>query len=70
MTRPFSPHLTLGRVKSMRHLAHLAQLIGVYKDTFFQSETIGKIVLYESKLTTTGPEYTPVHKFVLAPQNI
>jgi RNA 2',3'-cyclic 3'-phosphodiesterase len=64
-TRPFAPHLTLGRVKSMRHLNHLSQLIGVYKDTVFQSENVGEIVLYESKLTTDGPEYTPVHKFVL-----
>jgi RNA 2',3'-cyclic 3'-phosphodiesterase len=64
-TRPFSPHLTLGRVKSMRHLNHLSQLIGVYRETVFQSETIRKIILYESKLTPDGPEYTPVHKFVL-----
>lgn len=63
--RPFSPHLTLGRIKFMRHPNHLGQLIGVYKDTVFQSDTIGKIVLYESKLTTGGPEYTPVHKFSL-----
>ena len=63
--RPFSPHLTLGRIKFLRHPNHLGQLIGVYKDTVFQSENIGKIVLYESRLTTDGPEYTPVHKFHL-----
>jgi RNA 2',3'-cyclic 3'-phosphodiesterase len=62
--RPFSPHLTLGRIKSMRHLNHLGQLIGVYKDTVFQSETVRKIILYESRLTPDGPEYTAVHKFV------
>jgi RNA 2',3'-cyclic 3'-phosphodiesterase len=63
--RPFSPHLTLGRIKSMRHLNHLGQLIGVYRDTVFQSENIENIVLYESRLTPGGPEYTPVHKFFL-----
>jgi RNA 2',3'-cyclic 3'-phosphodiesterase len=63
--RPFSPHLTLGRIKFIRHLNHLSQLIGVYKDMVFQSENVEKIVLYESKLTTDGPEYTPVHKFSL-----
>ncbi len=62
--RPFSPHLTLGRIKSMRHQNHLGQLIGVYKDTVFQSENIRQIVLYESRLTTDGPEYTAVHKFL------
>jgi 2'-5' RNA ligase len=63
--RPFSPHLTLGRIKSMRHLNHLNQLIGVYKDTVFQSENMRNVVLYESRLTTEGPEYNPVHKFIL-----
>jgi 2'-5' RNA ligase len=63
--RPFSPHLTLGRIKFMRHPNHLAQLIGVYKDTVFQSENVRKIILYESRLTPEGPEYTPVHKFDL-----
>jgi 2'-5' RNA ligase len=63
--RPFSPHLTLGRIKFMRHLNHLGQLIGVYKDTVFQSENIQKIVLYESRLSAAGPEYSPVYEFVL-----
>ena len=63
--RPFAPHLTLGRIKFMRHLNHLGQLIGVYRDTVFHSENVGKVVLYESKLTTDGPEYYPVHKFSL-----
>jgi RNA 2',3'-cyclic 3'-phosphodiesterase len=64
--RPFAPHLTLGRIKSMRHANHLGQLIGVYKDTVFQSENVRKIVLYESRLTPGGPEYTPVYEFVSA----
>jgi 2'-5' RNA ligase len=63
--RPFSPHLTLGRIKSIRHLNHLGQLIGFYKDTVFQSENIQKVVLYESRLTNDGPEYTAILKFVL-----
>ncbi len=68
--RPFSPHLTLGRIKLLRHQNHLAQLIGVYRDQFFQSETIRQIVLYESRLTPEGPEYTPVHKFLLGEENL
>jgi 2'-5' RNA ligase len=68
--RPFSPHLTLGRIKSMRHLNHLAQLIGVYKDAIFQTEAIRQVVLYESRLTPDGPEYTPVRKFVLEEENL
>jgi 2'-5' RNA ligase len=68
--RPFSPHLTLGRIKLIRHLNHLSQLIGVYKDEIFQSETIRQIVLYESRLTPDGPEYTPVRKFILGEENL
>ena len=63
--RPFAPHLTLGRIKFIRHPNHLGQLIGVYMDTVFQSENVRKIVLYESKLTTNGPEYTAIHRFIL-----
>jgi 2'-5' RNA ligase len=63
--RPFSPHLTLGRIKSIRHPNHLTRLIGVYRDTVFQSEKVDRIVLYESRLKTDGPEYTPVHTFLL-----
>jgi 2'-5' RNA ligase len=63
--RPFAPHLTLGRIKSIRHVNRLGQLISQYKDTVFQSENIVKIVLYESRLTPQGPEYNPVHEFPL-----
>jgi 2'-5' RNA ligase len=63
--RPFSPHLTLGRIKLTRHPNHLAQLIGMYTDTLFQTDTIRKIILYESRLTTDGPEYSAVHTFIL-----
>jgi RNA 2',3'-cyclic 3'-phosphodiesterase len=63
--RPFSPHLTLGRIKLMRHQNHLAQLIQIYKDEFFQSGIIRQVVLYESRLTPGGPEYRAVHKFEL-----
>jgi len=63
--RPFSPHLTLGRIKFLRQPNHLSQLIGMYKDTVFQSENIRQVVLFESRLTTDGPEYIPVFVFPL-----
>jgi len=63
--RPFAPHLTLGRIKTVQHPDHLSQLIDEYKNISFQTETIGRIVLYESHLTTEGPQYKSIEKFRL-----
>ena len=58
--RPFSPHVTLGRIKDIRQLNQLAQLITLFKDKVFQQQRIDKIVLYESVLSVKGPEYSPL----------
>ncbi len=63
--RPFHPHLTLGRIKFMRQSNHLAQLIGQYRQTVFQTDSISEVVLYESVLRSTGPEYKVVKKYRL-----
>ncbi len=62
--REFSPHLTLGRIKEIRQVNQLAQLVATYKDVLFQEELIKSIVLYESKLTSAGSEYTPLRNFL------
>jgi 2'-5' RNA ligase len=61
--RPFSPHLTLGRVKEIRQQNQLVQLITLYKGVVFQKQTIHKIALYESKLSPAGPEYIVIGEF-------
>jgi 2'-5' RNA ligase len=58
--RPFNPHLTLGRIRLIRHQNHLAQLMGEFRDTVFQSCRINEVVLYESILKPEGPEYLPL----------
>jgi len=63
--RVFSPHLTLGRIKGLRNPNQLAQLITLYKDVYFQQDVIRQVILYESRLTPEGPEYTPVQVFNL-----
>ena len=63
--RAFSPHLTLGRIRGLRNANQLAQLITLYKDVVFQQDVIRQVILYESKLTPAGPEYTPVQVFNL-----
>ena len=62
--REFSPHLTLGRIKEIRQVNQLAQLVANYKDVVFQEQLIKSIVLYESRLTSSGSEYTPIRNFL------
>jgi 2'-5' RNA ligase len=63
--RAFAPHLTLGRIKGMRQVNQLSQLITQYKDTEFQTLTIDKFVLFESRLLPDGPDYVVIHSFGL-----
>jgi len=55
--RTFAPHLTLGRMKEIRQINPLAQLITNHKDFEFQQQTIDRIILYESILNPSGPSY-------------
>uniref|UniRef100_A0A7C3RM32 RNA 2',3'-cyclic phosphodiesterase n=1 Tax=Dictyoglomus thermophilum TaxID=14 RepID=A0A7C3RM32_DICTH len=56
--KPFSPHLTLGRVK---------ENIRILQDFDFKKEEIlvEEIVLFESTLTPQGPIYQPIYKVTL-----
>lgn len=57
--RPFSPHLTLGRVKSQRNARRLAQALteeGFAKRSFQASE----IIVMRSDLKATGAVYSPL----------
>ena len=62
--RKFSPHLTIGRVKSPRGVEALADAI---KATSFESESFGvnEVVVMESTLTPEGPIYTPLRRIGL-----
>jgi 2'-5' RNA ligase len=62
---PFSPHLTLGRIKQIRHQIHLAQLMVEFRDVEFQTSLIRDIILYESVLKPEGPEYIALAKIAL-----
>lgn len=59
--RKFSPHLTIGRVKSSRGTNELVEAI---QATPFESESfeINEVVVMESTLTPEGPIYTPQRK--------
>jgi len=58
--RPFSPHLTIARVKSAENKDRLLNIINKYQDATFQEIKIESIKLKKSKLTPKGPIYTTI----------
>jgi len=62
--REFSPHLTIGRVKSPKNIEQLTELI---RNTNFQTEEIEikEVVVMESQLHPAGAIYTPLKNIVL-----
>jgi len=63
--RPFKPHLTLGRIKSINHPDILKSALDNYKDVKIQEVDVKEVVLFESILKPTGPVYIPLGRFKL-----
>ena len=64
--RTFNPHLTLGRIKSIKDMDVLKSLISGYADCQIQKQAVSEVILYESQLFHSGPVYKPLGKFALA----
>jgi 2'-5' RNA ligase len=61
--KPFSPHLTLGRVKSVdHHTPPLLDKLEKYEDTAFGSVLVSGVELMKSELTPYGAEYAVLHE--------
>jgi 2'-5' RNA ligase len=58
--RPYRPHLTLGRVKSLKGKGDLVDLMERYRQVDAGSFVVDHIVLFRSDLRPTGPIYTPL----------
>jgi len=58
--RPYRPHLTIGRVKSLKDKGDLVDLIGKDRDVDLGPLVVDRIVLFRSDLRPTGPIYTPL----------
>ena len=58
--RPFAGHLTICRVKSAAAGRKLADAVKAYPDEFLGAVLVDQVVLYESRLSRTGPEYNAV----------
>jgi RNA 2',3'-cyclic 3'-phosphodiesterase len=65
--RNFSPHLTIGRIKSIQDANALKSLITVYNSLELQNQEVTEVILYESLLFHTGPVYKPLGRYTLGP---
>jgi 2'-5' RNA ligase len=59
--RPYSPHLTLARVREAGGLCSAA-LLEVVKDTMLGATTVEAITLFESRLSPKGPTYVALQR--------
>lgn len=59
-SRPFAGHLTVCRVKTASAGKRLTAAIEKYNDKIFGSVWVRQAVLYESRLSSAGPEYSAV----------
>jgi 2'-5' RNA ligase len=59
---PFTPHLTLGRVKDPRGARELRAAVDAQRETPFGAQTIEEILLIQSVLSPGGPAYTPLRR--------
>jgi len=58
--KAYRPHLTLGRVKSLKGKGDLVDLMERDRDVDLGSFVIDRMVLFRSDLRPTGPIYTPL----------
>lgn len=63
--RGFSPHLTIGRVRSMMGKDPLVRAVGTLKDKDFGNIEVKRVSLMKSELRPAGAQYAPVAEFDL-----
>ncbi len=62
----FQPHLTMGRVRSERHLERLTLALAAERGlTFPPGDPVRSFLLLQSVLTPRGPVYTPLEHYPL-----
>ncbi|GBD24825.1 RNA 2',3'-cyclic phosphodiesterase [bacterium HR30] len=60
--RPFQPHLTLGRVRSLQRWEALEKEVKAHLEESFGESVVEELILYRSDLRPTGAVYTPLWK--------
>ena len=59
----FVPHLSLGRLKSVRNKITFQQTIDLYREIFVQKVEVNSITLFESKLHPDGVTYNAIDAY-------
>jgi len=63
--RPFSPHLTIGRIRSSAGKESLLRAVETLKDKDFGNIGVNKVSLMKSDLKPGGAQYTTIAEFAL-----
>jgi 2'-5' RNA ligase len=63
--KPFSPHLTIGRIKHINDPDILRSLLMKHHDYEVQRVSVGSVILYESVLSQEGPLYKNLAEYRL-----
>lgn len=63
--RPFTAHLTLGRLKTSKNWGDLVRVLWSLKDVDVGDQRVEALVVMESHLTPKGPIYTPLETIPL-----
>lgn len=63
--KTFRPHLTLGRIKSVENRSRLYSLLDEMPTIEYQKVEVKEIILFQSILKQTGPEYRAIKTFPL-----
>ena len=58
--RPFTPHLTLGRVRSLRGWEQVLAVVKAYEHVRFGESMVSAVTLYQSELRPEGAVYRPL----------
>jgi RNA 2',3'-cyclic 3'-phosphodiesterase len=61
-TRPFSPHITVARVKSGRKRDEIAVFLGHLTDESFGTFAVESVRLKQSVLSSLGPKYSTLYE--------
>jgi 2'-5' RNA ligase len=62
-TRPFKPHLTLGRIRSSRGKGSLTQAVETRREVEIGSFWVNEVYLFKSELKPSGAIYTKLRTF-------
>ena len=64
--QPFTAHLTLGRIRSLRNLSRYHEVMGRVEKKACDPVCFSKLVYYRSILGSGGPEYQPLQEISLS----